>query len=78
MVLTFFQGDVLGIFRYTDCEAFVFVINPTHAEVKLTFKEIHFLQKVSFTERLADCLDELILPAKSGQDFKIIKVENKI
>ena len=44
MVLTFFQGDVLGIFRYTDCEAFVYVINPTHAEVKLTFKEIHFLQ----------------------------------
>lgn len=75
---TFFQGDVLGILRYTDCEAFVYVINPTDAEVKLTFKEIHFLQKVSFTERLADCLDELILPAKSGQDFKIIKVENKI
>ena len=78
MVRTFFQGDVLGILRYTDCEAFVYVMNPTHAEVQLTFKEIHFLQKVSFIERLENSLDELVLPPKSGEDFKIIKVENKI
>lgn len=36
------------------------------------------MKNVSFIGRLEDCLGELILPAKSGQDLKIIKVEDKI
>ena len=75
---TFFQGNTLGILRYTDYEAFIYVINPTDEAVKLTFEDIHFLQKLSFVERLRECLDELILPAKSGRHFKVIGAKNKI
>lgn len=74
----FFQENILGILRYTESEAFIYVINPTEAEVTISFGDIHFLQKVAFKDLLEECLDKQVLPAKSGKDFKVVKVSNKI
>ncbi|MEY8538401.1 glycoside hydrolase family 13 protein [Lactococcus muris] len=74
----FYHEDVLGILRYTESEAFVYMVNPTEVEVTIDFEAIHFLQKVEFRDLLKSYLDKCVLSAKSGQDFKIVKVKNKI
>ncbi|GBG96773.1 glycoside hydrolase family 13 protein [Lactococcus termiticola] len=67
----FYTGDVLGILRFDEETVFATILNPTDRDVTLYTEDINCLQNLSFAKKLAEALDEKVMPLGSAVDFKM-------